>query len=59
MSIDPHITKRELEEGLKFLALIMDKHGQVYWPLFEKLETDLRQNTEREEKIRLRLSSYR
>ena len=59
MSIQPQITKRELEEGLEFLALIMDKHGQIYWPLFEKLEKDLSNNIERDEKIQSRLPTYR
>jgi len=57
MTVEPQIPRKKLEDGLDYLALIIDEHGHEYWPLFERLEGVLQLTLEREQKIRSRLPS--
>lgn len=31
----------ELEDGLNLLAELIDRYGDVYWPIFDRLEQEL------------------
>jgi len=56
MQLDTKINTDELEAGLDFLALIIDRHGDRFWPLFETLESELQECKDRKSKIRSRIS---
>ena len=54
-----HPTEAELERALDYLALIIDSQGSkgdVYWPLFDRLESELKGLQARTDKIRSRLN---
>ena len=42
MSNPDDITISDLEEKLAFMAKIIQLHGDVYWPIFERLENELK-----------------
>ena len=35
------VTDRQLEDALRSAARVIDRYGDVYWPLFERLEQEL------------------
>ncbi len=35
------ITDRQLENALRSAARVIDRYGDAYWPLFERLEQEL------------------
>ena len=45
----------ELESALRSLARIIDRYGEAYWPLFERLEAELYARRSRS----ARLAAYR
>jgi hypothetical protein len=49
------ITDKEIEDGLAMLACLIDWYGDVYWPLFERLEAELQQRQSRAARLRARL----
>lgn len=48
------VTEQEIEIGLVSLARLIDRYGDAYWPLFERLERELNMRKER----RARLSKH-
>lgn len=49
------VTEQEIENSLSSLARLIDRYGDAYWPVFERLERELRVRKERRE----RLSAHR
>ena len=35
------ISEEEIEDGLNVVARLIDRYGDVYWPVFERLEREL------------------
>lgn len=53
------ITDLELEQGLDLLAELIDRYGEVYWPIFDRLEDEIlkRMNKKKKLEARLKLTS--
>ena len=49
------VSDAELEKALRSMARIIDRYGDVYWPIFERLETELSERRTRS----VRLAAYR
>ena len=49
------VTEQEIESSLSSLARLIDRYGDAYWPVFERLERELNVRKER----RQRLSAHR
>lgn len=50
-----HITDREIEDGLETVALLIKRYGDVYWPVFERLEQELEMRHSRADRLKMRL----
>lgn len=35
------VTEADLEAALRSVAMLIDRHGPKYWPIFDRLETEL------------------
>ena len=46
MAYQRAITDAELENGLDLLAELIDRYGEVYWPIFQRLENELSRRNE-------------
>lgn len=55
MSRARHVTDRDIEDGLEIAALLIEQRGDVYWPLFERLEHELERRQSRSARLKLRL----
>lgn len=53
------VSDQDLEEALGIAAKIVDLYGYTYWPIFERLETELTERSERRLKVLARLSQSR
>ena len=53
------VSDQDLEEALGIAAKIIDLYGYTYWPIFERLETELTERSERRLKVLARLSQSR
>lgn len=51
------VTEQEIENSLTSLARLIDRYGDAYWPVFERLERELRVRQERHERLSARLQS--
>ena len=51
------VTDTEIEEMLDYVALLIDWYGNAYWPLFDRLETELENRRSRERRLNARLNS--
>lgn len=38
MTSEINISPKRYDKALTYMALIMDKHGEEYWPIFQMLE---------------------
>lgn len=45
------ITDQDIEDGLNFVAGLIDRHGDAYWPIFERLERELDERQSRRAKL--------
>ena len=36
-----HLTEEDIENALRVVALVIDRHGDDYWPIFDRLEKEL------------------
>jgi len=45
-------TSTQIEEGLKILARLISAYGEVYWPLFERLEKELEYQNSRQNRLK-------
>ena len=50
------ITDQEIEDGLDFVAGLIDRHGDAYWPIFERLERELKQRQSKAAQLKARLN---
>ncbi len=55
MSPDRKVTDKEIENGLDLVAELIDKYGDVYWPVYERLERELAERKSRRAKLKERL----
>lgn len=53
------ISDQDLEEALGIAAKIIDLYGYTYWPVFERLETELTERNKRRSRVMARLSRSR
>lgn len=53
------ISEEEIEDGLNVVARLIDRYGDVYWPVFERLEKELQDRKSRSSRIKARLSANR
>lgn len=51
------ISDQDIEASLSSLARLIDRYGDAYWPVFERLERELRVRQERRERVSIRLHS--
>ena len=52
-------TIEELEEALGIIAQAIELYGEAYWPLFDRLETELQTRLQREQRLRQHLRPTR
>lgn len=50
------ITEQDIEDGLDFIAGLIDRHGDAYWPIFERLERELEQRRSKAARLSARLA---
>ena len=50
------ISEEEIEDGLNVVAQLIDRYGDVYWPVFEWLERELEDRRSRSLRVRARLA---
>ena len=55
MSKSRAYSDEELEDGLDLLAELIDRYGDVYWPIYEFLERELHERKTKSNKLRYRL----
>jgi Txe/YoeB family toxin of Txe-Axe toxin-antitoxin module len=53
------VSDQDLEEALGIAAKIIDLYGYTYWPIFERLETELEGRYIRRQKVEDRLRKKR
>ena len=49
------ISEEEIEDGLNVVARLIDRYGDVYWPVFERLERELEDRRSRSWRVKARL----
>lgn len=57
MAMSRVISDREIEDGLELLAELIDRYGDVYWPLFDRLERELEQRRSKAARLSARLKA--
>ncbi|MEH6697042.1 MAG: hypothetical protein V7675_18555 [Hyphomonas sp.] len=53
------VTEQEIENGLSSLARLIDRYGDAYWPVFERLERELGVRRQRRERLLAHLQDNR
>lgn len=48
-------SEKEIEEALDLVARLIDWYGDVYWPVFDRLEAELEARTSRTRRLQSRL----
>ena len=48
------ISDQELENSLELIATLVEWYGEDYWPIFERLESELEQRQSRIARLRAR-----
>lgn len=56
MAASRNVTDEELEEALNYVAIIIDRYGEAYWPIYERLENELSRRRSRASRLRERLA---
>ncbi|WP_375204671.1 hypothetical protein [Hyphococcus sp.] len=46
------ISEEEIEDGLNVVARLIDRYGDVYWPVFERLERELEDRRSRSWRVK-------
>lgn len=49
------ISDQEIEDGLELIAELIDRYGDVYWPLFDRLERELEERRSKAARLQKRL----
>jgi len=55
MSRKPKISDADIEAGLNVAARLVERYGEKYWPVFERLEQELDERRSRAARISARL----
>lgn len=53
------VTEQEIETSLSSLARLIDRYGDAYWPIFERLDQELTARKERRFRVLARLQAPR
>lgn len=53
------VTEQEIETSLSSLARLIDRYGDAYWPVFERLERELGVRKERRKRLSVHLQPNR
>lgn len=53
------VTEQEIESSLSSLARLIDRYGDAYWPVFERLERELNARKERRQRLSVHLQRMR
>lgn len=53
------VTEQEIETSLSILARLIDRYGDAYWPIFERLERELTTRQERRTRLSVHLRTSR
>jgi len=51
------VTDQELEQALATTARVIERYGDAYWPLFDRLERELEARRTRRARLRAQLSN--
>ena len=51
------ISEEEIEDGLNVVARLIDRYGDVYWPVFERLERELEDYRSKKSRVYARLKT--
>ena len=51
MTDEQKVSEQELEQALRSLALLIQKHGQKYWPIFDRIDQELKKIQNRKCKL--------
>lgn len=46
-----HTSDQEIEDGLAMVACLIEWYGDVYWPIFDRLESELELRRLRKERL--------
>ena len=49
------VTEQEIESSLSSLARLIDRYGDAYWPVFERLERELSLSKDRRRRLQAHL----
>ena len=52
------VSDQELEDALGVAAKMIDLYGYKYWPIFERLETELDARADRVTRVKARLAKH-
>ena len=42
----------DLEEAIRIVAKVIEQHGELYWPIFDRLEVELQERRTRSARLR-------
>ena len=59
MNKGQQVTDQEIESSLNSLARLIDRYGDAYWPIFERLGQELKVRQERRIRVSTYLQEYR
>lgn len=45
------VSDAELEKAVRSLARLIDRYGDAYWPLFERLDAELKERNSRKDRL--------
>jgi len=45
------VSDAELEKAVRSLARLIDRYGDAYWPLFDRLKAELKERNRRKERL--------
>lgn len=45
------VSDAELEKAIRSIARLIDRYGDAYWPLFERLEAELKERSSRKDRL--------
>ncbi|MFC3052381.1 hypothetical protein [Kordiimonas pumila] len=55
MGSSKHVTDKEIEEALNYVAQLISWYGDAYWPVFDRLEKELEERRSRAMRLNARL----
>ena len=50
-SVNDNVSERELEAALRSVAELVNSYGDKYWPIFERLENELKDRRSRSKRL--------